>query len=135
MAREHLAACPGCAGEVARMREISGLFPALVSSEEFAPVTGFSARVLMAIEERRGSSFWDSLIAPVVFRRVAFASLLLLATLGGYLATTESEFRAGVTPEIIMAAERSAPPSEYGHSGDRDFLMATLATYQPGDTE
>lgn len=141
-ALDHLVSCKACAMELERMRQIARLFPALRNESPIVPAPYFAARVMKSIE-RRPLSFWASLLESALgttmgilfFRRVAFASLLVLATLGGYLVSTDSEFSAGVTPELIMAAERDAPASEYGRNQDRELLMVTISTFNPDEAE
>jgi len=60
------------------------------------------------------------------FRRVAFASLLLLAGLGSFLVTRESSF-SGADAASIMA--QHDPVADHSESSDRDRMLVTLATY------
>ncbi len=150
-ALDHLVSCKECAMELERMKQIAHLFPTLRSEHAIEPAASFTARVMTLIEHRR-PSFWESIfeatlettlettMTPAFFRRVAFASLLVLATLGGYMAVTDSEFR-GVTPELILAAERNsaadrnAPDSEDARNQDRALFMTELRNYLPDATE
>ena len=62
------------------------------------------------------------------FRRVAFASLLLLAGLGSFLVSRESSFVA--VPMRRPRSSRSTMPSRRTpKAADRDRMLVTLATY------
>src|SRR5262245_49600141 len=90
----HLASCEECRGEVASMSDVSGLLAELRSDPETAvqPSPFFFTRVAANIVEQQNTNHWG-LLAPgaAFFRRVAFASLLLLAGLGSYLVIREGE--------------------------------------------
>jgi hypothetical protein len=123
--------------ELERMRQISLLFPALRSEAAVEPSPYFSVRVMNSIGRPRPfrEGLFEALLGTTMdtafVRRVAFASLLVLATLGGYLATTDAEFRFGVTPELIIAAERDARAADT----DREIFLANLVSYQPDGAE
>ncbi len=72
--------------------------------------------------KRRGGLF-----APgaVFFRRIAFASLLLLAGLGSFLVSRESSF-SGADAAALMA--QHDPVADHSDA-DRDRLLVTLADY------
>jgi hypothetical protein len=61
------------------------------------------------------------------FRRVAFASLLLLAGLGSFLVTRESS-AGGADAATIMAQHDLN--SAHSESSDRDRILVTLASYR-----
>ena len=126
----HLESCPACRTEVAEMSRISELMLSLRSSEEFAPTPAFSAGVWNFIETQRPSPFWTTLFDPAFFRRTAFACLMLLALLGSYLVTRESDYTYGSPgPETAIAIERNHPSYVDDPVQDRDMMLVTLASY------
>src|ERR1700687_2084941 len=78
----HLRECTECRGEVESMQEMSALFSALRSPDPPLPAPGFYARVARRIENELPGSFWAAFLEPVFGKRLALASLLVLATLG-----------------------------------------------------
>src|SRR5215831_15312633 len=78
---DHLAECHGCRRETGIMKETSELLRTFRANPEEAPASlpGFYARVTAGIVQEQRSQGWG-IFAPnaVFFRRVAFASLLLL---------------------------------------------------------
>lgn len=127
----HLEQCEPCRVEVARMEDLSALFQELRldSARETAPPPslGFYARVRSQIVEKQEKEAWG-IFAPgaAFFRRVAFASLLLLAGLGSFLVTRESSF-SGTDAAAIMA--QHDPVVAHTDKSDRDRMLVTLATY------
>jgi anti-sigma factor RsiW len=128
----HLDQCDACRAEVARMEELSSLFRDLRTDPVYdnvpQPSLGFYARVRNQIFEKEQKQAWG-LFSPgaAFFRRVAFASLLLLAGLGSFLVTRESSF-GGTDAASIMA--QHDPVAEHSESSDRDRMLVTLATYR-----
>jgi hypothetical protein len=134
----HLDACADCRAEVAGMDDLSSLLRELRFNPEHAPENtadaipqpslGFYNRVRYRIVEKQQKEAWG-LFSPgaVFFRRVAFASLLLLAGLGSFLITRESSF-SGTDAASIMA--QHDPAAEHSESSDRDRMLVTLATYR-----
>lgn len=127
---EHLDACPPCRAEVAEMDSLSVMLremrPAADSDAAVEPPLGFYNRVRYRIVENQRKEAWG-LFAPgaVFFRRIAFASLLLLAGLGSFLVSRESSF-SGADAAAVMAQHDPAAD----HSvADRDRLLVTLAAY------
>ncbi len=91
------------------------------------PLLGFYNRVRYRIvEKQRGEAWGPVLPRSRFFRRVAFASLLLLAGLGSFLVTRESSF-SGADAASIMA--QHDPVADHSESSDRDRMLVTLATY------
>ena len=82
------------------------------------------------IQERRRRSFWGILTAdPAFTQKLALASILSLAVLGGYFATQGGDAiaKAEHTPEAVMASHDTSPAaSEQQHI---DGMLMTLATY------
>ena len=121
----HLSECAACRSEVEAMRELSSLFSTLRSPEPPLPAPGFYARVASRIEEQQPVSFWASILQPAFGKRMALASLLVLATLGTVLVSRETEeYANGPSPEMIMAVERDAPVSM-----DRGEMLYTLVSH------
>jgi predicted anti-sigma-YlaC factor YlaD len=127
----HLRDCAECRQEVELMREMSELFSALRSPDPPVPAPGFYARVNQVIEKQQPRSFWDAFLDPVVGRRLALASLLVLATLGTVLMSRETEeYAVGPSPEMILAAEADAPSMDARPVFDRDQMLFTLASHK-----
>jgi predicted anti-sigma-YlaC factor YlaD len=131
---DHLDVCRACRSEVSQMEELSRLLREIRASEaengfELAPQpsAGFYNRVSWRIVERQRKEAWG-LFSPgaVFFRRVAFASLLLLAGLGSFLISREASF-SGTDAAAIMA--QHDPSTDHTESSDRDRMLVTLATY------
>lgn len=129
----HLAVCEECRIEVGEMDNLSAMFQELRTESGSAPQPrlGFYNRVAVQIVEHERKDY-RGLFAPgaAFFRRVAFASLLLLAGLGSYLVSHESSFApvAGSgDPATIMASHD--PSLDHPAGSDRDRLLVTLATW------
>jgi anti-sigma factor RsiW len=121
----HLKSCVECRAEVLQMHEISRLFDDFRPVEEIAPGPGFSARVVAQAGVRRQVSWWSVFsLEPAFTRGIAFASLVLLAVMGTYLASQEVQYPVAGAPEYVMG-DQSAPPT------DRDRMLVTLTSYQP----
>lgn len=130
----HLAGCAACREQVEGMREISSLFAALRTESEEAPAprAGFYARVSQRIDQDTSGSIWTALLQPAFARRVAFASLLLLATLGGFLFSVEpgDEFASSPTPEMILAVDEETPEPFVDPFDSRDRMLVTLVSHK-----
>ena len=86
---DHLDACADCTAAVVAMSEISVCLRELKADEAVPePSLGFYNRVANRIVEDQRKEAWG-LFSPgaAFFRRVAFASLLILAGLGSFLVT------------------------------------------------
>jgi len=127
----HLRECAECRQEVELMREMSDLFSSLRSPDPPVPAPGFYARVNQLIEKQQPHSFWEAFLEPVFGRRLALASLLVLATLGTVLMSSETqEYAVGPSPEMILAAETDTPAMEARPVLDRDQMLFTLASHK-----
>jgi predicted anti-sigma-YlaC factor YlaD len=128
----HLRECAACRQEVEAMKEMSSLFLSMRSPEPFVPAPGFYARVSNLIEQQQPpQSLWSLFLEPVFGRRLALASLLVLATLGTVLMNRETEeYAVGPSPEMILAVEHDAAPLDAGPSMDRDQMLITLASHK-----
>jgi hypothetical protein len=127
---DHLDACSDCAAEVSAMSEISVCLRELKCDDEVAPEPrlGFYNRVAARIVEDQRKEAWG-LFSPgaAFFRRIAFASLLVLAGLGSFLITRESPESGTDAAALIAQHDPSAAHSE---TADRDRLLVTLADYR-----
>jgi hypothetical protein len=131
---DHLDLCEPCRTEVARMDDLSALLRELRPAEGRdafdsvpEPSPYFYSRVTWKIVENQPRGVWG-LFSPgtAFFRRVAFASLLLLAGLGSFLVSREASF-SGTDAAAIMA--QHDPALSHTESSDRDGMLVTLATY------
>jgi hypothetical protein len=129
----HLDSCEACRTAVAQMDDVSvllGEFKIDSAAGEMLPQPslGFYSRVRNQIVEKQQKEAWG-LFSPGAsfFRRVAFASLLLLAGLGSFLVTRESSF-GGTDAAAIMA--QHDPVASHSETADRDRMLVTLATYR-----
>jgi anti-sigma factor RsiW len=134
---DHLDECPGCRAELAAMTDISELMRDLRLAPEAAaqPPLGFYNRVANRIVEDQRREAWG-LFSPgaAFFRRVAFASLLLLAGLGSFLVTRETSYVASAPvvssdsgPGVAIEHDLS---DDHAPSADRDRMFVTLATFR-----
>ena len=139
----HLDVCAGCRAEVAEMDGLSMLLRELRWDPENAagnaaeqgtgaqalpqPSLGFYNHIRYRILEKQQKEAWG-LFSPeaAFFRRIAFASLLLLAGLGSFLVTRESSF-SGMDAAAIMA--QHDPAAVHSDASDRDRMLVTLATW------
>jgi len=122
----HLQKCEECRREVELMKEMSEMFSSLRSPNPPLPSPGFYAQVTNLIEKQQPDSFWAAVLQPAFGKRLALASLLVLATLGTVLMSRETEYAAGPSPEMILAVERAAPAPLM----DRDQMLYTLAIHK-----
>jgi hypothetical protein len=138
----HLDVCADCRAEVAAMDHLSMLLRefrfdpgsaagyAVEGVDDALPQAslGFYNRVRYRILEKQQKEAWG-LFSPgaAFFRRIAFASLLLLAGLGSFLVTRESSF-SGTDAASIMA--QHDPVATHSESSDRDRMLVTLATWR-----
>jgi hypothetical protein len=115
---------------VAGMDEISvclrELKPGIDSIPE--PPLGFFNRVADRIIDQQRKEAWG-LFSPgaAFFRRIAFASLLLLAGLGSFLVTHDS---SDSRPDAAAIIAQHDPNTVHPDSADRDRLLVTLANYR-----
>lgn len=123
----HLASCAECRAEVDSIADVSALLSELKSDAAVEPSPFFYTRVAAGIVEHQNTNHWG-LLAPgaAFFRRVAFASLLLLAGLGSYLVMQQGDV-AGTDAATIMAQHDVT--ADHSASSDRDLMLVTLASY------
>jgi anti-sigma factor RsiW len=125
----HLSTCHTCREEMQGMQEVAHLFGSLRPDEVLDPSPGFCAGVMQQIGALKPTPTFSSLFAlDFAFgRRLVFASLLVLAVLGGFLATHEAQAPMGPSPEAIMA-QQEAPA--FDSSAAQDNMLVTLTAYE-----
>jgi hypothetical protein len=106
----------------------SELLRSLHSAGEVAPRAGFYARVMERIEAQRPISIWSVFLDRKFGFRLAVASGMLAALLGGYLVSSEpaEPESGGVAAAVAMAA----PSSDTGAQQQRDAVLVDLASYR-----
>ncbi|MCU1325643.1 MAG: putative transrane anti-sigma factor [Bryobacterales bacterium] len=127
----HVKACATCREEIAEMEDLAKILRGLTTpapGDMPVPSPGFYARVANTINEQQPKSAWANLFSPgyLFFRRVAFASLLVLTLLGAVLITTERSGE-GADATSIMAQYDST--TSHAPAAERDSLLVTLAAY------
>jgi anti-sigma factor RsiW len=121
----HLGECKECASELRRLEAQSQLLRSLHGAGDVAPRAGFYARVMERIEAQRPVSIWSVFLDRKFGFRLAVASGMLAALLGGYLVTSEP---AG--PETGLGATvATASSSDTGDQQQRDAVLVDLASY------
>jgi len=127
----HLDSCAECRSEVNAMDETALLLRELRTEPADAPEIplGFYNKVSFRIVEDQRRQAWG-LFSPGVafFRRVAFASLLLLAGLGSYLVLQDNPFGDKHMDAATIMAQHD-PTVSHEDGGDRDHMLVTLANY------
>jgi hypothetical protein len=131
----HLDGCAECRAEVSAMDSVSLLVRELKSDPDtvIEVPPGFYHRVVMRTIERQRREAWG-LFSPgaAFFRRIAFASLLLLAGLGSFLVSREwsvsDQLNQRQDAADIMA--QHDPTADHAPGADRDRMLVTLATYR-----
>jgi anti-sigma factor RsiW len=125
----HLDTCDSCREEVGSMQEFSECLATLRPEETVDPSPGFYAGILNQVERQSAVPNFASLFSwHFAFgRRLAFASLLMLAVLGSYLWMGENVSPAGPTPEAVMAQQDS--PS-FDSAPAQDNMLVTLTAYE-----
>ena len=125
----HLAGCAGCREEVKSMQEVSQLFGSLRTAEDFEPSPRFTAGVMQHVAGLTPEPTFAGLFAlDFAFgRRLAFASLVLLALMGSFLASREAQYTAGPSPDAILA-QQDLPAFDSAPS--QDNMLVTLTAYE-----
>ena len=124
----HLKGCDTCRSEIGSMQEISELFGSLQAEEAAIPTAGFHARVMQQVDQQMSAPSLANLFGlDVAFgRRLVFACLLTLAVLGTYLVSRETAYRAGPSPETVMAQQESPA---FDSAPAQDNMLVTLTSY------
>ncbi len=132
----YLAAHPAAARQVALYEETASMLRELRPPEDdWSGAPGFYDRLAERIEEQHRIPFWSVFLQPPFGRRLAFASLMWLALLGGYFVTftDPADSRKQVVETILI--ERESPMYEVRLSADlhenRRSMLATLIS--PGE--
>jgi anti-sigma factor RsiW len=124
----HLSACEDCREEIHEMQDVSQLFVALREEEDWQPSPGFYAGVVRRVEQQARPSFAGLFSLDLVFgRRLAFASLVMLAVLGSYLVAREGVYPTGPSPDSVMAEQNS--PS-FDSAPAHDNMLVTMTAYE-----
>jgi anti-sigma factor RsiW len=126
----HLSACQECREELHEMQEVSSLFASLRHEDRWEPSPGFYAGVVGQVEQQVKPSFAGLGLFNLDFafgRRLAFASLVMLAVMGSYLVSRETSYPAGPSPDTIMA-EQNAPNFDSGPGHDK--MLVTMTAYE-----
>jgi anti-sigma factor RsiW len=125
----HLAECAACREEVKSMQEVSMLFGSLRTEETFETSGRFTASVMQHVTELKPAPTFTGLFAlDLAFgRRLVFASLVMLAVLGGFLATREAQYSAGPSPDAILA-QQDMPAFDSAPS--QENMLVTLTAYE-----
>ena len=90
---------------------------------------GFSAGVMQHVSGLKPAPTFAGLFAlDFAFgRRLVFASLMMLAILGGFLATREAQYPVGPSPDAIMAQQESPA---FDSAAAQDNMLVTLTAYE-----
>ena len=134
-ARQHLAECEECRGEVTRMRQHARMLRTLRAGE-MEPRAGFYARVLERIEAEGPASIWNVFSESPFGRRIALASMALAVAIGFYLFSAEQTDPAVAqsTVEFVSGpiAGEDQPGLDLTKNGapDRDAVLVNLVTYR-----
>jgi anti-sigma factor RsiW len=125
----HLSTCGTCREEIASLQDVSHLFGAFRPEEGLDPAPGFTAGVMQHIAGLKPAPTFASLFTlDFAFgRRLVFASLMVLAILGGFLATHEAQSPMGPSPEAIMAQQESPA---FDSAAAQDNMLVTLTAYE-----
>ena len=117
----HLGECQDCARELRRLEAQSQLLRSLQSAKDAAPRPGFYARVMERIEAQQPFSIWSVFLDRKFGFRLAVASGMLAALLGGYLVTSEPGGpESGIATTVATAS---------GEQQQRDAVLVDLASY------
>lgn len=111
------------------MQEVSALFGSLRTDEVLDPSPGFTAGVMLHVADTKPAPTFAGLFAlDFAFgRRLVFASLVLLAVLGSFIATREAQFAAGPSPDAILAQQESPA---FDSDAAQDNMLVTLTAYE-----
>jgi len=125
----HLTTCGTCREEVRGMQEVTGLFATLRDrSEAWEIAPAFTAKVMEQVRQGKPASGFAGFFAlDLAFGpRLVFASLLMLAVVGGFLVTRESQYPVGSSPEAILA-QQNAPGFDANGANN---MLVTLTAYE-----
>jgi anti-sigma factor RsiW len=125
----HLSTCELCREEIQGMQDVSHLLVSLRSEEVYDPSPGFFAGVMQQVGARQTVPAFASLFSlDLAFgRRLVFASLMVLAVLGGYMVSREADSPMGPSPEAVMA-QQDMPAFDSASAPDN--MLVTLTAYE-----
>jgi len=125
----HLSTCEMCREEIQGMQDVSHLLVSLRSEEVYDASPGFFAGVMQQVGARQAAPSFAGLFSlDLAFgRRLVFASLMMLAVLGGYLVTRETDNPMGPSPEAVMA-QQDMPA--FDSAPAQDNMLVTLTAYE-----
>jgi len=129
---QHLSTCQMCRDEIGAMREVSDLFVAFESDEAVEPSPFFFASVMrqVSLEQQPKPSVASLLSFDFAFgRRLVFASLMILALMGGFLMSRESGTPNEPSPVSVMAQENS-PEFDSAPAPNNMLVTLTAAAYE-----
>ncbi len=127
----HLASCDECSTELDAMRSQSSILSALRAPEAIEPAAGFYARVLQKIEDREVTSFWSIFADSPFTKRLAFASLTVMLTLGGYVASQEMSDRVSRANTLALSGESHYDAPVMGSQAEqRDAVLENFAAHR-----
>ena len=127
----HLGVCDSCRREAREFEEVSQLFDSLRQEVAWEPAPGFYSSVMARVRERQERKpapwFAGFFSFNLAFgRRLALASAMTLAVLGGYLVTHETRADQGPFP-VALIAEQDSP--SYDSAPAPEAMLATLTAY------
>ena len=129
----HVENCEECRVELEEIGFISSLFRESFAEPavEVVPSPGFYARLNESIEARKPLSLWAFFSIDAIFgRRVAFASLLALALVGGFLVSRESNVTLELQQPGAEAIIAQHDPASTDPQLHRDEMLVKLASYE-----
>jgi anti-sigma factor RsiW len=100
----HLAGCSPCRHEVAELRELTGLFGAMRPEREFEAGPGFYGGVMNRVEAQAAGSFWNFFLDAGFARRLAYASVALVALVSTYWVSQPRD-----TEDVLASIQVPAP--------------------------
>jgi hypothetical protein len=126
----HLKVCATCRAEVLEMQGIAEMMTVLRPEGQPAVAPGFYGRLRKRIEDETPAPIWTAILDPAFFRRTAFACLMILALLGSFLISQETDYGYGSAgPETIIAIEQSVPFQPGDPLQDQEMMLVTLTSY------
>jgi anti-sigma factor RsiW len=126
----HLNTCDLCREEVQSMREISECFTSLRPEETLCPSGEFYAGILGQVGRDSARPTFTSLFSwQFAFgRRMAFASLAMLAVLSSYLWMRETAWQPPAPSAEAVMAQQESPAFDSGPA--QDNMLVTLTAYE-----
>jgi anti-sigma factor RsiW len=125
----HLNSCGICREEVHNMREVAECFTSLRPDPMLNPSSGFYAAIMERVGRESSRPTFTSFFSwQFAFgRRMAFASLTMLAILGSYLWVREAAYQPTPSPEAVMAQQESPA---FDSRPAQDNMLVTLTAYE-----